>query len=443
MQITIRKVILTSLLLTGLCLIGVAQQLDRTQLDAYFDALETNDKFMGSVAVSKAGNIIYTRSVGFADLENNRKADSNTKYRIGSISKTFTAVLVLKAVEAGKLTLDQTLDNYFPTIEHASEITIQHLLQHRSGIHNFTDNADYLTWNTLPKTESELVDIIAQGGSDFEPGNNAAYSNSNFVLLTYILEKAFEMPYSDLLQEYIVDPLGLANTRFGGNIEPNGNEAKSYSFINGWKPESETDMSIPLGAGAVVSNPSDLTTFSAALFNGKLLSPESLDRMTTIVDGFGMGLVQIPFYDKASYGHTGGIDGFRSVFSYFSDGDIAYAMTSNGTATDNNAISIAVLSAVFGKPFDIPSFATYEVTPEQLEGYVGVYASEAIPLQITITNKDGVLTAQATGQAAFPLEATAKDRFKFEPAGVVLEFNAAEQTMVLKQNGGVFTFKKQ
>lgn len=422
---------------------GWAQHIDDTKLNAYFDTLETHDKFMGSVAVAKDGAIIYARAIGFADTEQQRKADENTKYRIGSISKTFTAVLVLKAVEEEKLRLDQSIDPYFPSIENASEITVKQLLQHRSGIHNFTDDPGYLTWNTQPKTEHELVDIIAKGGSDFQPGSKAAYSNSNFVLLTYILEKAYGKPYGDLLQEYIIAPLGLTNTHFGGKIEPGNNEAKSYGFANGWALESETDMSIPLGAGAVVSTPSDLTAFSTALFNGQLLAPESLDQMKTTVDGFGMGLVRIPFYDRTGYGHTGGIDGFRSVFSYFTDGNIAYALTSNGTAMDNNAISIAVLSAVFDKPFDIPVFSSYETTPEQLEAYVGVYASEAVPLKLTITADGGTLMAQATGQSAFPLEATDKDIFKFDPAGVVLEFNPAAHTVLLKQNGAQFLFTKE
>ena len=437
------RVLLTSIILSTLFHTGWAQHIDDTKLNAYFDTLEAHDKFMGSVAVAKDGAIIYTRAIGFADIENSQKADENTKYRIGSISKTFTAVLVLKAVEEKKISLDQSIDRYFPSIENASEITVQQLLQHRSGIHNFTDNPDYLTWNTRSKTEQELVDIIAGGGSDFQPGSKAAYSNSNFVLLTYMLEKVYGKPYADLLQEYIIAPLGLTNTRFGGKIEPGNNEAKSYRFVNGWKPENETDMSIPLGAGAIVSTPGDLALFSTALFNGQLLAPESLDRMKTIVDGFGMGLIQIPFYDRTGYGHTGGIDGFRSVFSYFTDGNISYALTCNGTAMDNNAISIAVLSAVFGKPFDIPVFSSYRTTPDQLETYVGVYASEAVPLKLTVMTDGGTLMAQATGQSAFPLEATAEDIFKFDPAGVVLEFDPAAHTVLLKQNGAQFLFTKE
>ncbi len=437
-----RKLI-TTFLIGILCLSGLAQGFDKTKLDHYFDALETNNKFMGSVAVSKDGAVIYSRSVGFSDIENQVKANENSIYRIGSISKTFTSVLVMKALEEKKLNLDQTIETYFPTIKNAEKITIKHLLTHRSGIHNFTDDKDYLTWNTQPRTEKEMVEIITKAGSDFEPGTKAEYSNSNFVLLSYILEKTFHQSYAGLLQKYIVQPVGLKNTRFGGKINPEKGECKSYSFLGNWNLEPETDMSIPTGAGGIVSTPVDLVKFSDALFGGKLVKPETLEMMKTMEDNFGMGLFKIPFYDRMAYGHTGGIDGFSSVFACFSDGNISYALTSNGTNFNNNNISIAVLSAVYGKTYDIPEFSTYHITTEELDKYLGEYTSKEIPLIISVTKVSNTLIAQATGQSAFPLEATEKDKFKFDQAGVVLEFNPAEKTMVLKQGGGQFLYTKE
>lgn len=419
------------------------QALDKNKLDSYFDTLEANNRFMGSVAVSQNGKLMYTRSVGFSDFENGVKANDNSKYRIGSISKTFTAVLVLKGVEEGRIDLNQTIDKYFPSINNAGKITVNHLLYHRSGIHNFTDDEEYLTWNTKAKTEKEMVEIIAKAGSDFEPDSKAEYSNSNYVLLTYILEKTSKKPYSDLLAEGITTPAGLKNTRLGGKISTQNNECKSYSYSENWKPEPETDISIPLGAGGIVSTPTDLVKFSDALFSGNLLKKESLEQMKTIKDNYGIGLIQIPFYEKKGYGHTGGIDGFTSVFSCFPDENISYAMMSNGTNFNNNDISIAVLSAVYDKPYNIPEFKTYDVSPEDLDKYLGTYSSSQIPLKITITKDNKTLIAQATGQPAFPLEATEKDKFRLIQAGVVLEFNPEEKSMVLKQGGGVVNFKKE
>ena len=296
---------------------GYAQTIDKVKLDSYFQALEASHKFMGSVAVSKDGKLLYTKSIGFKVVEDKIRPNEQTKYRIGSISKTFTAALLFKAIEENKTVLSQTIIKYFPTIKNADKITISHLLNHHSGIHNFTNDDDYLKWYTQKKSEEDLVKIISTIGSDFEPGSKGEYSNSNYVLLSYILQKLYNKPYAEILQEKIVRPLGLKDTYYGAKIDIAKNESYSYKLTSDWVKEIETDMSIPVGAGAVVSTPSDLTRFSNALFNGKIISVESLKQMQTLQDGFGMGLFQVPFNEKKGYGHTGGIDGFSSMFAYF------------------------------------------------------------------------------------------------------------------------------
>ena len=179
--------------------ISYAQKLDKEKLDLYFQNLENNNKFMGSVAISENGKIIYTNFVGYSDVETKTKPNENTKYRIGSISKSFTSVLIMKAIEENKISLTTKINHYFPEIKNAEKITISNLLNHRSGIHNFTDDESYLTWLTQKKSEKDLVTIIKNGGSDFEPDSKAEYSNSNYVLLSFILEKIYGKSYSDLL----------------------------------------------------------------------------------------------------------------------------------------------------------------------------------------------------------------------------------------------------
>lgn len=419
-----------------------AQAFNKEKLDQYFHQLETNNKFMGSLAVSQNGKVIYVKSLGYADVATQQKANENTKYRIGSISKTFTAVLVLKAVEANKLKLSQTIDKYFPTIINADKITVQNLLNHRSGIHNFTDDKDYLSWNTQAKSEKEMIAIITKAGSDFAPDTKSSYSNSNYVLLTYILEKTFGKTYAELLKQHITIPLNLKNTNLGGKINPKNNEALSYDFDNQWVLEPETDISVPLGAGGIVSTPSDLITFGNGLFGGKLVSKDHLELMKTIKDGYGSGLFKFPFHENSGYGHTGGIDGFTSSFSHFDNQDVTFALTSNASNYNNNNIAIAVLSAVYGKEYEIPSFKNYTPKPEEIANYLGSYSSKDLPIKIDITNNKGVLTAQATGQGAFPLEAREQNIFAFEQAGVILEFNPKEKQMTLKQGGGTFAFTK-
>lgn len=422
---------------------GVAQTSHTSKLDAYLDALESNDKFMGSIAVSKAGVPYYSRSIGYEEIATQRKADSNSIYRIGSISKTFTTVLVMKAVEGRKLDLDQTIHSFFPAITNSDKITLRHLLQHRSGIPNFTEDAAYLTWHTEAKSEQEMVSMIKKLGSDFLPGTTAAYSNSNFVLLTYILEKTYQRSYAELLKEQILKPLGLTNTFYSGVLDPIKKECTSYRKEGSWKLEAATDPSIPLGAGAIVATASDLVVFSTALFGGKLVSKKSLEWMQTVQDGYGMGIFPMPFYEERGWGHTGGIDGFSSVFAFFPEGDVSFAITSNGLDMNMNDLSIAVLSSVYNKPFEVPTFSRLTLRSEELDPYLGVYSSNQIPLKIAITMKEGVLIAQATGQASFPLEATSKDVFQFEQAGIVMVFNPSENKLLLKQGGAQFSFSKE
>lgn len=420
-----------------------AQAPDKAKLDAYFNALEASGKWRGSVMLSQNGQPVYTRNVGMANEQAGQKITDASKFRIGSISKVFTSAMMLKATEEKKLQLTDKLDKYYPTVPNAGKITLTDLLNHHSGIHNFTDDKAFFTYNTKPKTQADMVALITKGGSDFEPGTKADYSNSNFVLLGYILEKVYKKPYKDLLQEKIVKPLGLKNTYYGGKINPAANEAVSYKFGGSWAPEPETDMSIPGGAGAVVSNVADLSRFIEALFAGKIISAASLGQMKTIKDGYGLGMFTIPFNEKTSYGHNGGIDGFSSMLGYFPEDKVTLAITSNGSNYDGNEVALTLLNAAFGKPFEIPQFSTYAPNPEELEQLVGTYAAPGVPMKIMVTRKESTLMAQATGQQQFPLDAVARNQFEFKMAGLKLDFKPEVKQMTLKQGGGEFTFTKE
>lgn len=416
-------------------------QFDTDLMDAYFDTLEQNDKFNGSVAVSIDGEQVYKRALGFADFENKIKNDNETIYRIGSISKTFTAALMMMAVDEGKITTDEKLSKYFPTVKNADEITVDMLLKHRSGIANITADPAYLKWNTQPKSEKELLSIISAYESEFEPGTNYDYSNSNYILLSFILEKLYKKSFSDLLNEKIVKPLNLSRTRFGGKINTKNNEAHSYHYTGSWIKSAETDMSVPMGAGGIVSTPTDLIAFGEALFSGKLVSEKRLELMKTTQDGYGYGIFQMPFYGKTGFGHTGGIDDFSSVWSYFSDGKVSIAIFSNGSDFNNNNIAIAMLSVAYEREIELPKFRQSEAAV--VPGYTGIFSNGMLGMEIEITEKDGQYLAQASGQSAFPLEKKSDTEFRFDMAGIVIEFNPGLKSFTLKQGGGEFVFVKQ
>ena len=418
-----------------------AQSFNKEKMDAFMDALETHGKFMGNVAVLKENSLVYSRSVGFADVENNKKNADETKFRIGSVSKTFTAVLVMKAVEEKKLNLSDRLSKFYPEIVHSDKITIDQLLNHRSGINNVTNRTDYLSWNQEYKTKDQMLQLIKEGGNDFKPGLSMNYSNSGYIILSYILEKIYQKPYSKILEEKITQPLGLKNTFYGSKINIENGEAFSYKLPENAK-QAETDMSIPSGAGALVSTTADLLKFIASIFNNKIISSKSLHEMQKMTDNYGFGLFSVPFYENIGYGHNGGIDGFTSSLYYFPELKTGYAMLSNATAFDNNKIAIAALSAATGKQVDIPNFKLVNVEVSQLKKFTGSYSSNQVPLKIEIREKGGKLFAQATGQAEFPLDAISSNTFVFETAGIEVVFNADHKSMLLNQAGMKIPFKK-
>lgn len=406
------------------------------------DILAAKNNAMGSLTISRNGAVVYSRAIGYSYISGNEKipATSQTKYRIGSITKMFTATMIFQLIEDGKLSLNTTLDKYFSQLPNAGKITIGNLLNHRSGLHNFTDDPEYPTWMTQPKTQDEMLAIISKGGVDFQPGEKFSYSNSGYVVLGYIVEKVSKQSYSKYLSNRITSKIGLSNTYVGTKTDTKKNESLSYRFSNSWEQAPETDMSIPAGAGAIVSTTADLTQFIESLFSLKLVSSSSLSQMKTLTDGYGMGMFQIPFYEKKAYGHNGGIDGFESTLAYFPEDSVAVAYCTNGRVYPVNNILIGVLSIYFNKPYSIPTFS---LKAEDLDKYLGVYSSAQIPLKITVTKNGATLFAQATGQQSFPLDETGKDKFKFDPAGIVIEFNPDKNEMTLKQGGENVVFTKE
>jgi CubicO group peptidase (beta-lactamase class C family) len=418
-----------------------AQDFDQAKMDSLFSRIESNQQSMGSISIFKDGKEVYANAIGYADVEKEVKAGPETKYRIGSISKTFTSVIILQLAEEGKLPLETTLDKYYPSMPNASKITIEQLLRHRSGLFNFINDPAYLKWMESPKSENDLLEIFKTNGTVFEPGEKFEYSNTNYVLLSFIIEKIEEKTFAEVFDERITQGLKLTNTYYGGKIGQKSNEGNSYNFLDGWKLATETNMSIPMGAGAIVSTPSDLNMFFHLLFQGEVISRESLDQMTTLIDGYGLGLFQLPFYERRAFGHNGGIDGFQSNASYFQDDGVGLAYITNGTVMALNDILIGVLSIYFNKDYELPIFTPpIEISSEELDKYLGIYSSQAMPLKITISKNGSQLMAQATGQSAFPLEPYEEHKFRFNPAGIKMEFLPDTNAMILNQGGGRFEF---
>jgi D-alanyl-D-alanine carboxypeptidase len=435
------KPVLAALLALALAGTASAQTLDNAKLDQYFDRIAEKNKGMGSLAVAKDGNVIYSRQIGYGRINGAEKLrlTAASRFRIGSITKMFTGVMILQLVEQGKLKLDDTLDKFFPQVPNAKKITIAHLLGHKSGVFNVTDDRAFGAWKSKPTTIEEMVARIAKGKPEFEPGAKYSYSNSNFVLLGYILEKVAGKPYQQSLTERVTTPLGLKDTYCSlGFSDASKNEVRSYRLVRDWEQLDETHLSVPGGAGAIVSTPANLTKFIQALFDLKLVSQQTLDRMTKDK----LAIESFPLGGETFYGHGGSIDGFRSRLAYLPKEKLAIAWTANGAVYPTQDLMGGVFDIYRNKPFTIPTFDSLAVSIEVLDKYVGEYSSPNVPVKFKISREGAKLFAGPVGRPSAPLEATAQDKFKLEGTAIIFEFDAAKKQMTMKRPGRETVFTK-
>ncbi len=417
----------------------------KNKLDDLFDVLHKNNKFMGNVTLSHDGTIIYSKALGYDDVENQKVSTIKTKYRIGSITKMFTATLVLKAIEENKLNINQTIDNYFLAIENANKITVGHLLNHRSGIPSFTKDKTFFDYRTEHKSQEEMLEIVTNYKSNFEPGSKNEYSNSNYFLLSQILETIYNTSYENLLLEKITKPLALKNTYLSNEVTIKNNESYSYTFSDKWVEFPETNLSIAIGSGDIVSNPSDLNIFIEALFNEKIISKESLDVMTTIEDNYGMGILPFPHKDKTGFGHGGHIDGFHAISIYLPQEKLAVAIASNAIDYNMDNLLTDILKCYFNEPFELPNFEHVEITGDELEKYVGVYTAREGAGKFTITKEHNTLYTQLNELPKEPLVYKGNHKFTNEEIGANFLFDPGKNQLGLEQNGvaDIYIFIKQ
>lgn len=442
------KRLLIILLCLGLSLpYARGQEFDKERLDNYFEHLAKHDRAMGSISIFRNGEEVYQKTIGMAYMENNDpvNADRNTIYRIGSVSKMYTAAVIMKLIEEGKISLETTIDEFFPSFPLAEEITIDNLLSHQSGIYNITNSPDYVAWMTQPFTREKLMEKIKGYDRVFEPGTKNEYSNSNYILLTYIAEDVEENSFWEILNSYIIGKCDLQHTVWSLSPDIENNEAMSFNKMNQWIPAPVTHGSIPLGAGALAATSTDVNRFLNCLFSGKIIADSTLAIMKDVSDGMGMGMFSFPFYDRTALGHTGGIDGYQSMTGYYEEENVAITYLSNGVQFSTNDVMIGAMSIFFGRDYEFPDFETKEiqVAASILKSYEGNYTTETLPINITIGLREDKLWAQATGQSAFPLTPVSDNRFVFKQAGIEMEFTPSENKMLFNQAGRTFEMKRE
>jgi CubicO group peptidase (beta-lactamase class C family) len=413
-----------------------AETLDRTKLDSLFDNLAAHNLAEGSVAISSAGKLVYQRSFG-------REQTPQTEYRIGSISKVFTAVLVYQLIDEHRLTLNDTLSGYFPQLPNADKITIAELLGHRSGLANFTSGTGFDDWKDKPKSHTELLAMIGDRRPDFEPDAKADYNNSNYLLLSYIVERVAGKDYKTALAERILRKAHLVHTYYGEKLGFQTGEAISYKYVNNdWKQDKAACLDNFSGSGAIISTPQDMLTFIGNLFAGRLISPESLAKMTSVRDGYGCGLFPYGDADHAGYGHNGKTEGFGASLQYYPDSHLAIAYCTNGEVYPKSQILDCIFKICFGIPCDIPTFEPKVVDAGSIAKFTGNYLSADKNIHATTTIVSGQLVISVKGQP-FSLTALSEQEFWNVPFGFFFEFSRNGERLTLKDVDDVYQLDKE
>jgi D-alanyl-D-alanine carboxypeptidase len=399
----------------------------RARLDSLFDILESNQRTMGSVTVRRADRVLYQRSLGYRDSAAAGwvRADSATMYRVGSIAKPFTAVMIYQLIDERRLTLDTKLSRFFPQLRHADSITIRDLLGHTSGLPDFTQGMDVL----VPLTRDSILRRMATMPTQFRVGTQRRYSNSNFVLLGYIVESITSSSYAEQLQRRIVRRAGLRRTRYGGAVDPVKNEARAYYFYdNHWQRQPDDAIENSGGAGGIVTTTSDLTRLLAALFRGNLISASSRYELThgfvegTRDAGKGLGPFTIPGTNKSGHAHDGSIGAHTALMGYVPDDSLSLALTINGHNYPIDRVFFQVWGILCGTAEPLPSFVPVPLPDSVATAFAGVYAAPKYGLTITVRRNGPALEGQTVGQDPFPLSYIGNRRFLSVPSGIMIEF---------------------
>jgi CubicO group peptidase (beta-lactamase class C family) len=414
--------------------------------DAFFGELIKSNWPGAAVLVAKDGKVLFKRGYGLACLEHRVPVTPQTKFRIGSITKQFTAAAILKLQEEGKLSLQDKLAKYVPDFPRGEEVTIHHLLTHTSGIHSYTSKPDFMDAVRAPVKAEDLIKSFKNDPYDFDPGKKWAYNNSGFFLLGYIIEKVSGQSYGEFLREKFFAPLGMKDTGVHNATDIYPHEAYGYAYEGGQpKKALNWDMSRAGGAGALYSTVEDLYRWNEAVFNGKVLSPESLkaaftpaltaqDEQKPKEEGYGYGWAIAKLRGCQEIEHGGGLQGFVSYLLRLPKEHFTVVVLANSAppvpGVDAGGLAHELAQLYLGDKMEVrvrPAVSK-NVSPQTLEAYVGRYDYGGAVL--TVTRDGDRLFAQLTGQSKHEIFPSSETNFFWK----VVE---AEVTFVKDDKGKV------
>src|SRR5262245_20852816 len=408
---------------------GFTQSVDSARMDQVAQTYVSAKQFMGSELVVRGSEVLLNMGYGSANLEWQLPNTPSTKFRLGSVTKQFTAASILLLEERGKLKVEDPVKKYMPDAPAAwDKMTIFHVLTHTAGIPNFTSFPDYPTSEPFATTPEKLVTRFRDKPLEFEPGARMNYSNSGYVLLGYLIERISGQSYEKFVQENIFTPLGMKDSGYDSNSAVIARRAAGYApSPNGPVNAGFIHMSIPFAAGALYSTTEDLLRWEQGLFGGKLLSAASLQKMTTpFKNDYAFGLTVRTEKGRKVISHGGGIEGFNTQLVYYPDDKLTIAVLGNlnGSAPDQIATQLAALA--HGETVTLQT-ERKEITVDLkvLSRYGGVYQmGPGTNMFITLDNNQ--LISQMTNQGPVPIFAQSETVFFPKVVAAELEFSGSD-----------------
>ena len=412
-----------------------------------------------AVLVARDGKVLLSHGFGMADLSNDVPITTTTKFRIGSVTKQFTAAAILKLQEEGRLSVNDKLSKFFPDFPRGDEVTIHHLLTHTSGIKSFTSKPDFMATVTASATNEQMIDSFKNDKFDFDPGSKMAYNNSGYFLLGAIIEKVSGKSFNDYLRDTFFEPLGMHDTGVHTSTAVLKHEATGYGYAGG-KPTKAInwDMSRAGAAGSLYSTVEDLMRWNEGVFGGKVLSEESLKAAFTPVKldsgeepmmPYGYGWMMGDYRGLKTISHGGGLQGWSAFLTRYVDQNMTVVVLHNAMPpvpdlSPNEVAELAADAFLWQEMKPRPKYEIDEsVDPTTFAAYVGRYDFMGAVMDVAL--EGGQLTAQLTGQPRFPIYPLGGDKFFWKVVDAQIEFIKDDEGNVVSARhiAGRHEFRRQ
>lgn len=428
--------ILVMIMMNGFSLLGQDASPYETILVQEFEAYQSG----AAALVVKDGKTLFRGGIGFANIDQGEKISPTHLFRIGSITKTFTAVAILQLAEQGKLDISDPIQNYLPDYpKNEQTISIEHLLTHTAGIKPYTGMAEVAHLQDKAATPEQIIDVFKDAPTEFTPGEQYQYNNYGYILLGAIIEQVSGMRYGAYLEKAIFKPLGMKDTYFGDVQEATKEQAIGYEQDNGaYQYAPYLNMNIPYAAGGLVSTVDDLYKWMQALQANEVISKSGLQKAFSpyqleggVSTPYGYGWQLGELYGQQVVGHDGVIQGFLSNMIYLPEEDLFVAVLSNCTC--KNPVGLANKLAAFAIG-EYPLVTKGPFDASTLDPYVGQYQYEG-KRKHEIFHEDGQLYSLTTGDRRRNLYRGATDQFFFEEGLISIEFvrNEVGEVVSLKR----------